>query len=425
MKLRLHSSSLLVLSLFVALLSGCAGGGEKKASAQGPPPSVPVVVATVTKKNIPISIRAIGNVQPFQTVSIKSQISAELTEVHFKEGQDVNKGQLLFELDPRPLEADLERNRGNLLRDEAQAKNAQAQASRYAALMKEGVVAREQYDQFISNAEALEAAVAADKAAVKIAQVQLQYTKIYSPVSGRTGNLMVNRGNLVKANDVPILVTINQVTPIFVEFSIPENQLADVKRYLAAKTLRVQAIPSAAGQGSGGSNQASSNPTFALPNPGTASSTAPPPLPGSLRPGPGLEPVDGQLTFVDNAVDPATGTIKLKGTFANKDRRLWPGQFVDVVLTLTTQPDAVTIPTQAVQTSQAGQYVFVVKQDNTAEMRAVTVSSTFGGESVVATGLQPGERVVIEGALRLTKGTKVEVKTSAAQFLTQPVEPRT
>ena len=424
MQLRLPPS-ILAAPLALALISGCSGGAEKKASAQGPPPVVPVVVATATKKTVPVSLRSIGNVQPYQTVAIKSQISAQLMEVHFKEGQDVNKGQLLFELDPRPLEADLQRNRANLLRDEAQANNARAQANRYAALLKEGVVAREQYDQFVSNAEALQAAVTADKAAVESARVQLQFTKIYSPVSGRTGNLMVNRGNLVKANDVPILVTINQVAPIFVEFSVPENQLADVKRFLAAKTLRVQAIPSAAGQGSGGSNQATSNPTFALPYPGTASPGAPPPLPGSLRPGPGLDAVNGELTFVDNAVDPATGTIKLKGTFPNKDRRLWPGQFVDVVLTLTSQLDAVTIPTQAVQTSQAGQYVFVVKADNTADMRQVTVSRTYGGDSVVTSGVEPGERVVVEGALRLQKGTKVEVKTSAAQLGSQPAEPRT
>jgi len=424
MRFRHHFSFLATAALSATILSGCSGG-EKKASAQAPS-SVPVVVATVAQKSIPVSIRSIGNVQPFQTVSIKSQLNGELTAVHFKEGQDVEKGQLLFELDARPLEAELKRNEGNLLRDEAQLKNAENQEKRYAALLKEGVVAREQYDQFISNAEALQAAVAADKAAVESARVQLQYTKMYSPVSGRTGNLMVNIGNIVKANDVPILVTINQVTPIYVEFSIAENQLADVKRYLAAKTLRVQAIPSAAGQGSGGSNQASSNPTFALPKPDPGSAGAPPPLPGSLRPGPGTEPVDGQLTFVDNAVDPTTGTIKLKGTFANKDRRLWPGQFVDVVLTLTTQPNAITVPTQAVQTGQAGQYVFVVKSDNTADLRPVTVSNTFGAESVIANGVQPGERVVVEGALRLTKGTKVEIKTSTAEATPAlpPAEPR-
>src|SRR5712671_410321 len=421
MRFRRHFS-LLALAALSAVLSGCSGG-EKKASAQAPS-SVPVVVATVTQKSIPVSVRSIGNVQPFQTVSIKSQLNGELKAVHFKEGQDVNKGQLLFELDPSPLEAELKRNESNLLRDEAQLKNAQTQEKRYAALLKEGVVASEQYDQFISNAEALQAAVAADRAAVESARVQLQYTKIYSPVSGRTGNLMVNIGNIVKANDVPILVTINQVTPIFVEFSIAENQLADVKHYLAAKTLRVQAIPSAAGQGSGGSNQATSNPTFALPTPTAASDSNPPPLPGSLRPGPGLQPVDGGLTFVDNAVDPATGTIKLKGTFLNKDRRLWPGQFVDVVLTLTTQPNAITVPTQAVQTSQSGQYVFVVKADNTADLRPVTVSSAFGAESVIASGLQPGERVVVEGALRLTKGTKVEIKTTAAEAATLSAEPK-
>jgi len=257
------------------------------------------------------------------------------------------------------------------LRDDAQAKNNRVQAERFAKLLKEGVVAQQQYDLAVSTAEASDAGVAADKDAVEYAKVQLQYTKIYAPISGRTGDLMVDLGNLVKANDVP-LVTINQITPIYVNFSVPERQLSELKRYSNEGSLHVQAV--IAGEAD--------------------------------------KPIEGKLSFIDNSVDPNTGTIKVKGTFTNPDRRLWPGQFVDVVLTLTTQPDAIVIPSQAVQTGQQGQFVFVIKPDNTADMRPVTVKRTVGPESVVENGLQAGERVVIDGQVRLIKGSKVEIKTA-------------
>jgi membrane fusion protein, multidrug efflux system len=362
------------LALFMLLLAGC--GKSDKAAASAPQPSVPVSAATVVQKNVPVSIRAIGNVEALEKVDIKSQITGEIVSVHFREGEDVSKGELLFEMDPRQPKADLARAEGNLLRDQAQAKNARIQAQRYERLANEGVVSKQEYDRFVSESEALEASVAADQAAVEQARLQLQYTKIFSPIAGRTGNLMVDRGNIVKANENPPLVTINQITPIATQFAIPEQQLADVKRYMN-QGLRVEAVP-----------------------------------PGGGTP---VQPIQGKLTFIDNAVDPTTGTIRLKGEFANADRRLWPGQFVDVILTLTTTPNAVVVPSQAVQTGQQGQYVFVIKQDMTADMRPVVVSRSIGSETVIESGVQPGERVVTDGHLRLQKGAKVEIKQSTHQ----------
>ena len=367
MTLRPHFVRYLSAFLLAATLAGCQ---KEATNAAAPPAAVPVVMARVELKDVPLAVRAIGNVQPYQSVAIKSMVNAQLTGVHFKQGEDVQQGQLLFQLDPRQFEADLKRAQNNLLRDEAQAKNNRAESERYARLLQEGVVAKQQYDQFMTTAQAADAGVAADREAVESAKVQLQYTKIYAPITGRTGDLMIDRGNLVKANDTPSLVTINQVTPIYVNFAIPQQQLTDLKKYSAAGSLRVQAIIS-----------------------------------GEVD-----KPVNGKLTFIDNSVDATTGTIKLKGTFENKDRRLWPGQFVDVVLTLTSQPNSLVVPSQAIQTGQNGQYVFVVQPDMTADMRPVTVLRTVGSETIVASGLKPGEQVVTDGQLRLTKGVKVEPK---------------
>ena len=362
----------LILLPLALLVSGCQKEATKAA---GPAPAVPVTIARVELKDVPLALRAIGNVQAYQSVAIKSMVNAQITDVHFKQGQDVKQGDLLFQLDPRQYEADLKRAENNLLHDEAQARNNRVQAERYASLLKEGVVARQDYDQFLTTAQAADAGVAADKQAVESAKVQLQYTKIYAPISGRTGDLLIDRGNLVKANDTPSLVTINQITPIYVNFSIPEQQLADVKKYSTAGSLRVQAL-----------------------------------IAGEVD-----KPVDGKLTFIDNSVDPTTGTIKLKGTFENKDRRLWPGQFVDVVLTLTSQPNSIVVPSQAIQTGQNGQYVFTVGPDMTADLRPVTVQRTIGNQAIIASGLKPGEQVVTDGQLRLTKGVKVEAKSGQTQ----------
>ena len=361
--------------LYVGLTLVLASSGCTQQAAPPPSvPAVPVTVATVSQESMPIVLHAIGNVEAFRTVSIKAQVSAELMEIHIREGQDVKKGDLLFTLDKRPFEAALQQAQANLVKDKAQAEIARVQAQRYAKLFQEGVAPKEQYDQLKATADASDAAVIGDEAAVQYSRLQLQYCSIYSPIDGRTGALMLHTGNLTKANDVPILLVINQVNPIFVDFSIPEQYLAQVKQYMAAKKLTVQAL-----------------------------------LPGDAQ-----HPESGSLSFIDNSVDATTGTIKLKGTFENPGRRLWPGQFVDAVLRLAEQENAIVVPSQAVQTGQEGQYVFVVKQGNTAESRKVVVTRSLDGRSVISKGLQPGETIITDGQLRLKDGTKVQVKTGSA-----------
>jgi len=347
-----------------------AGGGARPGA--GAP--VPVSVAAAVKRDVPLEIDAIGSVEPINMVQIKSQIAGEITTVNFTEGQDVKRGQLLFTIDRRPLEADLRRAEATLAKDSATAANDKAQAIRYQSLAKEGVVASQVTDQMVAAAAASQELVKADHAAVENARVQLQYTNIYSPLDGRTGNLAVQRGNIVKANDVPILVTINQINPIYVTFTIPEQMLPEVKRYITGRKLKVKAM---------------------MPN--------------------DTNPAFGELTFIDNTVDRQTGTIKLKGSFTNSDRRLWPGQFVNATLTLATQPNAITVPAPAVQTGQQGQYVYVLKSDKSVEQRKVQIARTLGQDAIVSAGLQPGETVVTDGQLRLTPNSKVDIKSSPGQ----------
>jgi multidrug efflux system membrane fusion protein len=341
------------------------GGGRSRGSAV-----VPVMVVTAVQKAVPLQIRAVGNVEAFSTVSVKSQVTGVLNQAHFKEGQDVKKGQLLFTIDPRPLEAALKQAEANLARDSAQLRNMREQVRRYAELVEKQYVSREQYDQIKTNADAAEAVVNADKAAVENAKVQLSYCYIYSPVNGRVGSLLVNEGNLVRVNDGAPLVVINQINPIYVTFAVPEQHLADLKRHSAKGALSIDAS-FASDEG---------------------------------------RPEQGKLDFIDNAVDRATGTVKLKGVFSNSERRLWPGQFVNVALTLTTQPDAVVIPSEAIQVGQDGQHVFVLKEDNRVEMRPVTLARTDEGEAIISKGLSPGEQVVREGQFLLGPGSRVEVK---------------
>jgi multidrug efflux system membrane fusion protein len=332
-----------------------------------------VLVATVEQKAVPLQLKAIGAVEAYSNVSVKTQVTGELTGVHFKEGADVSKGQLLFTLDKRPFEAALKQAQGMLARDQAQAANARNQANRSRALNQAGVVSKEEYDRMQSEADALDAAVLADQAAVENARVQLVYCSIYSPINGRTGPLLIHQGNMIKANDTPFLVSINQVEPIYATFTVPEQNLAEIKRYSSRGKLRVQAF-----------------------------------IPNDPR-----RPAEGWLSFIDNTVDQATGTIKLKGEFPNADRRLWPGQFVDVVLTLAQQPNAIVVPSQALQNGQQGQFVFVVKPDMTVEARPVVLDRSTDGQAVISKGLTPGEQVVTDGQLRLVPGvTKVELKKS-------------
>jgi membrane fusion protein, multidrug efflux system len=363
--LRASSSALLLFAL------GCSNK-EAVQAAKPQQAGAPVKVATVSSRTMPVELQAIGNVEAISSVSIKAQISGQLMAVHFKEGDFVKKGQLLFTIDRAPFEAALRQAEGTLAKDEAQALNTKLDAERYQGLGRQGVVSKQQVDAAGSAANAMAATVAADKAAVETAKINLEYTRIYSPINGRTGTIGVKEGNLVKANDVPILVTINQIEPIYVSFAIPEQQLAELKQYSTAKTLKVDAAP----QGSS-------------------------------------QHFQGRLTFIDNSVDLTTGTIKLKATFDNAAHMLWPGQFADVKLTLKSQPNAIVIPTAALQTSQNGTFVFVVNQDLTAQPQPVKVGWNVGEDTVIASGLQPGQRVVTDGQLRLTPGAKVDIKSGS------------
>ncbi len=363
----------IILTLsFVFFLPGLFSACSK--AKQGPPRSVPVVAENADQKDIPLQLKTIGNVEAYNSVSIKALVAGEVEGVYFREGQDVRKNDLLFKIDAAPYEAALRQAEASLARDVAQAKNAEEQAKRYAILVQKEYVSKDQYDQLRANADALAAAVDADKANVENSRLQLSYCTIKSPINGRVGTVMINAGNIIKANDLT-MTTINQIIPTYVAFAIPEQNLADIKKYTAMKELKVEAV-----------------------------------IPGDER-----RPVRGELTFIDNAVDRTTGTIKLKGTFENRDSRLWPGQFVDVILTLTTDRDRVVVPSQAVQTGQQGQYVYIVKDDLTAELRTVTVGRAFENWIVLDKGVTAGEKIVTDGQLRLVPGSKVEIKPLAGE----------
>jgi membrane fusion protein, multidrug efflux system len=367
----------------VALFALACHKGQAGPQAAG---GVPVTVAKVQQKNVPLNVRAIGNVEPITSVTVRPQVGGVLQKVNFKEGQEVRKGDLLFEIDPRPLQSQLLQAQAMLARDEANAKDAEATARRYAALVKKEYVTQQQADNAQAQAQALKAALAADQAAVQQARLNLAYAQIRSPVSGRTGSVLVHAGNVVKATDDK-LVVIDQVQPIYVSFSVPEQMLAQIRARAGASRLAVTAAPAL--QDNGG---------------------APEQKAGGAISG---ERHSGILTFVDNAVDQTTGQIRLKATFANEDEALWPGQFVDVQLTLAEQQGAVVAPVEAVQRGQNGEYVFVVKQDGTVESREVTVSRADQRDAIIEKGLAPGETVVTDGQLRLQQGAKVQIKGEA------------
>jgi membrane fusion protein, multidrug efflux system len=345
-------------------MGGGRGGAQNAA--------VPVATAPVVQKSVPLTVQGIGTVIAASTVTVRAQVTGELTSVHFIEGDEVQQGQVLVTIDKRPLEAALQQAQAALDRDIAQSANAKAQAARYQDLQRRGIATNEQVDQISANAAALDATVGADRAAVENAKVQLQYATITAPLTGKTGLLQVHPGNLVRATDTTPIVTINKITPVYVSFAVPEAQLPELKRYMAKGKLAVTALP---------------------PNDTGA-------------------PSAGVMTFIDNAVDPTTGTIKVKGTFPNTDRKLWPGQYVNVDVTLSAEPNAIVVPSLAVQTGQQGTYVFVVKPDQTVDLRAVTVERTNGDQSVIKSGLKPGETVVTDGQLRLNAGSRVSVKNA-------------
>ena len=364
----------LVFPLAAAFLLSSCGKKEQGQAAQPATgrPAAPVVVASVEQQDIPVQIHAIGNVEAYQTVFIRSQVNGQIQKIFFKEGDDVREGQPLFQLDKRPFQAELERAAGQLKRDQAQGENSRLQAERYSDLEKQGIVAHEQADQLRAQAKAESAAVEADKAALEAARVQLQYTDILAPINARAGVLMINLGNLVKANDTPYLVQLNQVTPIYVTFSVPEGNLDRVRQRYASGQLKVLVVPK----------------------------------------GQADHPVGGKLTFIDNGVDTTTGMFKLKATFQNRNRRLWPGQFVDVALELSTQKNAIVIPTKAIQNGQQGDYVYVVRADSTAESRVVKQVGTYQDLTLISNGLKAGEQVVVNGHMRVVPNSKVIVQST-------------
>ena len=354
---------LLSVSLFTAACSG-----DKKPP---PPPPVPVLVATVTEKTVPVELKVIGNVEAYSTVSIKSRLAGQLVQVNFKEGQDVKQGELLFVIDPRPYEAALRQVEANLARDKALANKAQADAGRYAELIRKQFVSQQDYEQAKATAESLGATVHADEVAVQNARLNLSYCYIKAPLSGRTGSLIAHQGNMIKDNADTAMVVINQIQPIYVSFAIPEQNLAAVRQYMAKEKVPVEAV--IAGQ--------ENNPEM------------------------------GVLSFIDNTVDKATGTILCKATFTNEAKRLWPGVFINVVVKLSSQPHTVLVPSRAIQSSQEGDIAFVIKPDLTVEIRPVEVGRPIDGDVIITKGLKPGERVVTDGQLRLVSGAKVEIKT--------------
>ncbi len=344
-----------------------------KSDARPPRPTVPVTVAPVQQRSVPYEISAIGTVTPIQTVAVRSQVSGTLTRVAFREGDEVQKGQLLFQIDARPFQAALSQAQANLAKDLAQLVNARQQVTRYQQLLQNDLATQEQFDQLKANADAAVAAVSADSAALQSARLNLEYTTITAQIGGRTGNLLQREGNLVQANSATPLVVINQLRPIAVSFSLPQQYLDDIQRYSARHVLDVRIRP-------------------------TNDSTT---------------ELAGQLSFINNQVDTATGTIQLKATFGNADRRLWPGEFVAVSLVLDVQKDVLTIPAQAVMTGQAGSYVYVVNPDHTAKTQGVTLGRAASDYVVIERGLAAGQMVVTDGQLRLVPGARVEVKTGA------------
>lgn len=360
-------SAILAALLILLVASGCS---KQQAAPPPRPTAIPVVVAKVTQRAMPVQLTAIGNVGSY-TVSVEAQVPGELLQVHFKEGDFVHKGELLFTIDPRPYEAALAQAQATLAKDRAVAANSRAQAERYVKLLSDGVVSPSDAETTKTTADAAEATVAADEAAVKTAQLNLEYCRIYSPMDGRTGSVVIKPGNLVKVADTPIVV-IKEVSPIHVDFTVPQEYLPDIKRYMAAGPLRVEAT---------------------VPN----------------NPGPSEV---GTLTFVDNTVDPTTGTIHLRASFENKRAVLWPGLYVNTLMTLAQQSNATVIPAQAITAGQQGSFVYVVKTDGSVAPRPVTSSRSVEGLAVIDKGLEPGETVVTDGQVRLVPGSKVQIKNN-------------
>jgi multidrug efflux system membrane fusion protein len=372
----------LVLAGAIVAALGAAGvgtyfiaDGRAKESRKLPKegPAVPVTVAAVEQETIPIRLQAIGNVEAYKTVAVKARVDGQIVAVNFREGQHVAKGELLFRIDPRPYEAALRQAEANVLRDAAARDQARSQERRYEELLGKNFISKEAYAQIRTNAETAAAVAKASQAALENARLNLEYCTIASPLDGYAGKALLQAGNLVKANDVNPLVVINQVKPIYVNFAVPEQTLPEVRKYMAAGPLRVAA----------------------------------------KLPDPQAKAPEGKLIFIDNAVDPSTGTIRMRAQFDNADAALWPGQFVNVDVQLYEQANALVVPSAAVQTGPNGQYVYVIGPEQLAQVRPVSVQRAEGDRTIVAHGLSKGELVVTRGQLRLGPKTRVQIAKTA------------
>ena len=352
------------------LLAGCGDKVTAPLDAKKSAPAVPVLTATVAQKRMPLRLHAIGNVETLASVAVKSRVDGLITRVHVRDGQEVGRGELLFQLDPKPFETQIARAQADLARDEAQLDHALVQERRYKELLAQGFVSSESYAQVAANLRMLESTVKAGESEVNRTRINLGYATLRAAISGRIGKVLLSEGNLVKANDTNALLIINQLAPIYVSFALPEQHLDEIRANKTRQAMRVEA---------------------------------------RLDDGRLLH---GDLAFADNFVDTTTGTIRLRGFFANSDKSLWPGQFVDTWITLREDAQALVIPAQAVQTGPKGQYVYVVNAQSSSEMRAIVISRTDGEEAVIASGLEAGETVVIDGASRLLPGSRVSVKSA-------------
>ncbi len=368
---RASSHALVVSALLPGLVQFCGcsqkssgAGTEKKAEGL----AVPVIVEQAEARDFPIELRNIGNVEAYATVTIRSQITGQITKIHFQEGQEVKAGDMLFTIDPRPSQGALRQAQADLKRDQAQLVSARLEFERTKKLLESNIASRDDYDKAEATFHALEATEMADEASVSRAQLQVEFTSIKAPISGRTGNLMVKEGNIVKAPD-DFLVTLNQVHPIYVTFSVPEQELPAIRERMEIAPLPVEVD----------------------------------------TPGHDSRKLQGNLSFIDNAVDVTTGRIRLKATFVNTNGLLWPGQFLQTRLTLAIMTNATMVPSQALQSSQSGDFVFVIGSDGKAQKRPVMAGKSRAGALVIESGVKPGETVVIDGQLRLVDGAPVTI----------------
>jgi len=357
-------------ALAVCALAGCSDKNNAQAEAKKTPPAIPVLVAQAVEKRMPLRLHAIGNVETVASVAVKARVDGQIIRAYVRDGQDVAKGDLLFQLDPKPYQSQLAQAKANLAQSQAQLEYLRGQEERYQELLAQNFVSREGYAQVASNFHSAEAGVNAAAAAVESARVSLAYTTIRAPIGGRAGKVLLSEGNLVKGNDTLALVVINQISPIYVSFAVPEQHLPDIRANKANAPMGIEV---------------------------------------EIEKG---KMVPGKLAFADNTVDATTGTIRLRGLFANKDKQLWPGQYVDTWITLRDEDNALVVPAQAVQTGPNGPYAYVVREDSSTEMRPIAVRRTDGEEAVIESGLKAGETVVTDGASRLLPGSRVSVKST-------------